>query len=347
MINIGFFPAHPSQLWMMNSLSKSTPNNVKILWYVRDKDIMIELAEQLGLDYQVVSEAGTGYIKNALELFINIFKFLNYTRKDNIDIWFSKYGAVNIAAWLLRKKNFSFNDDDADIVPIIALTSYPFSKNVFCTNWTRMGRYEKYAIRYPSLHELFYLHPNHFTPNKELAYSFLKLTNAEPYVIIRLSSLQAHHDLTATGVSNKLLSRMIDMIEPKFKIFISSEKPLIKEFQKYQINIPTSKIHTVLANASFVIGDSLTMMTEAAVLGIPNLRISSFSGKIGTLNEMERRQLTQSVKPDDEDEIINRLEVLIRNDSDSIIKHRNLLLKETIDPIDFIWENIIKKAFKH
>lgn len=341
MINIGFFPAHPSQLWMMYSMSKSAPDNINIIWYIRDKDITVKLADELKIDYKLVSEAGTGFLRNAWELFLNIFRFLRYTQKDKIDIWFSKYGSVNIAAWILGKTNFSFNDDDADIVPFIALTSYPFSKRVFCTNWTRMGKYERYAIRYPSFHELFYLHPNHFNPNIQDAFEFLKIKQSQPYILIRLSSLQAHHDLTAKGVSDSLLTKIISLSEQKYKIFISSEKPLKDAFREYEINIPTSKIHTILSGAAFVIGDSLTMMTEAAVLGVPSLRISSFSGKVGTLNEFERRLLTQSAKPDEEEKILKLIDQLIKGKSSEIKKHKDILLDETIDPIPFIWKKIL------
>tara|TARA_R110001599_G_C12273186_1_gene661706 strand:+ start:5986 stop:7020 length:1035 start_codon:yes stop_codon:yes gene_type:complete len=341
MINIGFFPAHPSQLWMMYSMARYAPANVNIIWYIRDKDITIKLADELKIDYKLVSEAGTGFLRNAWELFLNILKFLRYTKNDKVDIWFSKYGSVNIAAWILGKTNFSFNDDDADIVPFIALTSYPFSKKVFCTNWTRMGKYEKYAIRYPSFHELFYLHPNHFNPNIQEAFDFLKLKNSQPYILIRLSSLQAHHDLTAKGVSDDLLKKIITLSKQKYKIFISSEKPLKSDFEEYKINIPTSEIHTILAGASFVIGDSLTMITEAAMLGIPNFRISSFTGKIGTLIEIERRLLTQSARPYEEEKILKIVDQLITNNNDQINKNKELLLTETIDPIPFIWNKIM------
>lgn len=348
MINIGFFPAHPSQLWMMHSLSESAPPNVNIFWYVRDKDIMVELAKELKLDFQLVSKAKTGLLGNAFELFLNIFRFVYFTRRDSIGIWFSKYGSVNIASWMLRKKSFSFNDDDADAVPFIALTSYPFSKNVFCTNWTRMGYFEKYAIRYPSFHELFYLHPNRYTPNTKEALEFLNLDKNEPYVIVRLSSLQAHHDVNAKGVSDEMLGQIVSLLEQNYQVFISSEKPLKGAFVQYKISIPASKIHAVLAGADFVIGDSLTMITEAAVLGTPNLRISSFTGKIGTLNELEKRLLTQSVTPDEDEKIFKILNsTLTMKNKNRLEKEAAQLIEDTIDPIPFIWEKILEDVFDY
>lgn len=341
MDNIAFFPAHPAQLWIMYSLAKSKPTNVKIFWYIRDKDIMVELAQKLNIDYMLVSQAKTGFFGNAIELFLNIFKFLYYTRKDKIQIWFSKYGSVNIAAWLLRKKNFSFNDDDADIVPFIAITSYPFSKNVFCTNWTRMGKYEKYAIRYPSFHELFYLHPNRFEANAKKAYKLLNLSKNQSYVLIRLSSLQAHHDLDQKGITDEQLSQIVRLIEPKHAVYISSERPLKPQFEKFRIKIPPQEIHNILACADFFLGDSQTMIAEAAILGTPNLRISSFKGKLGYINELERRTLTSSVSPNDKKKIISSIEYLMNNTT-KLDQQRSQLLSETIDPVEFIWKELIK-----
>ncbi|MGK0379110.1 MAG: putative glycosyltransferase [Patiriisocius sp.] len=339
-VNIGFFPAHPSQIWMMHALASSAPQNIEISWYIRDKDIMVQLAKELSIDFQIVSVAGEGILGNAFELLCNIFRFLKITKKDKIEIWFSKYGAVNIAAWLLRTTNYSFNDDDADIVPFIAMTSYPFSKHVFCTKWTRMGKYEKLALRYPSFHELYYLHPNRFQANLTKAREFLNIPNSQTYALIRLSSLKAHHDLNQTGVSDALLFKLISQIEQKHRIYISSERPLRPEIEKFRVNIPMVQIHTILSSSSLVIGDSQTMIAEASVLGIPNLRISSFKGKLGYLDELERRELTKSVKPGDDQEIITALKEVMKQTPFDFDDKKIKLISETVDPISFIWKHI-------
>jgi uncharacterized protein len=44
-----------------------------------------------------------------------------------------------------------------------------------------------------------------------------------------------------------------------------------------------------MAFAQLYIGDSQTMATEAAVLGVPALRYNSFAGKISVLKELENK----------------------------------------------------------
>jgi uncharacterized protein len=341
---IGFFPAHPSQFWIMKALYESTPKHFEIHWYIREKDITRNLIDEFGIPYTMVSHAGTGLLGNAVEMLGNIRKFISFSKHHSIDLWLSKYGAVNIAAWLTHRKNLSFNDDDADIVPFIALTSYPFAEAVLCTDWTRMGRYEKRARRYHSFHELFYLHPKRFIPDLGSAIRHLKLNSYTPYAIVRLSSLTAHHDRKIKGVSDYLLCSLIERLQTQYTIFISSERPLKPEFEKYRLPISPIHIHNILAHASIIIGDSQTMVAEAAVLGIPGLRISTFAGQIGYLDELERRGLCVSISPENDGKILHELDILMSKNKADMIRKRLRLLEETVDPVDFFWTQM-KKLF--
>ena len=42
-----------------------------------------------------------------------------------------------------------------------------------------------------------------------------------------------------------------------------------------------------MAFAKMIVGDSQTVAAEASVLGTPSLRVSTFSGRLGYLNELE------------------------------------------------------------
>lgn len=340
MIRIGFFPAHPSQFWMMKALYDNAPAGVDIQWYIRDKDVTKSLLNSFKLPYTLVSKAQTGIIGNAFEFTENIFKFLWISKKDNVDLWLSKYGSVNISSWLLKIKNISFNDDDADIVPLIAYTSYPFASKILCTNWTRMKGFEKNAIHYNSFHELFYLHPNRFKADLNSALINLNMPNYKPYIIIRLSSLEAHHDINAKGICNDLLLKIINKFKGSYEIFISSEKKLSPLFKNFSLNIDPVFIHNIIAHASFVLADSQTMIAEAGVLGIPNLRISTFKDKIGYLNELEQRGLCASLTPSSK-LIIPAVESLLSQSTEELLKRRSDLIKSTDDPINFFWKEIL------
>ena len=68
-------------------------------------------------------------------------------------------------------------------------------------------------------------------------------------------------------------------------------------------------MHDALAFASMVVGDSQTMAAEAAVLGTPSLRTSTFAGRLGYLNELEQRyHLTRAFCPEETQQFLDTLE---------------------------------------
>ena len=107
---------------------------------------------------------------------------------------------------------------------------------------------------------------------------------------------------------------MISILELHGKVFISSEGKLPTKFVKYELKINIDHMHHYLAYCEFFISDSQSMSLEASLLGVPNLRISSFSGKISVLEELEHVYcLTKGIKPENETEIINYVEFVISN----------------------------------
>jgi predicted glycosyltransferase len=106
---------------------------------------------------------------------------------------------------------------------------------------------------------------------------------------VRIVSFDAHHDDDVEGIDSNLLSEIVSKLEAHGKVFISSEKKLPDEFNKYRLVIDPRDIHHYLNYASLVIGDSQSMIHEAALLGTPAIRYNSFIGKIGVFNLLENK----------------------------------------------------------
>ena len=85
----------------------------------------------------------------------------------------------------------------------------------------------------------------------------------EPYFLIRFSALNAHHDIGITGINTEVAQRLIDILSPHGRIYITSERPLEPQFEKYRIKINPLDMHHLMAYASLYIGDSQTMAAEA------------------------------------------------------------------------------------
>ena len=326
----------------MNALVPAFPDGINIHWVVRRKDCSEPLLRELKIDDAVVIDSGRGVVTNAIEFAGAVMRTIRETRRRNIDLWFSKYGAVNMAARLLGVRNVSFNDDDADIVPIIAKTSYPFADRVLCLTETRMKGYEEQAIRYDSFHELYYLHPNRFSPDQAVL-ERNQIDCRDPYCIIRLSALTAHHDVGVGGVAEDLLDEILAILSGKLRVYISSEKPLAEKYRPYGLSAGAADIHHLLAFAELLIGDSQTMSAEAAVLGTPAIRISDFTGKLSYLNTLESYGLITSFTPSNTGAILSlvrSLEFGARAKAEHRAR-REVMLKDKIDPVPWVVQQLL------
>jgi len=140
---------------------------------------------------------------------------------------------------------------------------------------------------------------------------------------------------------NKKGSTEYRMEENYGKVYVSSEQDLPEELKKYQLRVPVDKIHDVLYHANLFVGDSQTMTTEAAVLGTPAIRCSSFAGENDMTNfiELEKKYgLIFNYK--DPEKAIAKAQELIKdpNLKDKWVAKRKKLLDDKIDLSSFlIW----------
>jgi hypothetical protein len=81
------------------------------------------------------------------------------------------------------------------------------------------------------------------------------------------------------------------------------------------------------------------MTVEACMLGIPNIRINSFKGKISVLNNLETRyNLTKSVTSSEFK--IQDLDYVLYADMSEFEKNRQQLLQDKINPTPFYLKQI-------
>ncbi len=334
--NVAFYPAHPAQLWIMYYLSLELDDNIKVFWVLRDKDVLVALARKLELEFVIFSKAKTGIIGNALELTLNLFRAIRFTRKNKIHLWLTKYGAGNIAATLCGSKSLSFNDDDIDVVPLIAITSYPFAEKVLCPEWVRMGKYESKTKRYRGMNELIYLHPKRNAKIAQDRTNLIQDLGSENFILIRMSALAAHHDVGIRGISEEFVLQIISLYQSQYKVFISSEKKLSKNLEPYRLTLAVDSIHAALSAASCLVTDSLSMALEAAVLGTASVRLSDFGQEISAFESITQYKLIHNFSPDDTDGAKTCLaDVLTLNETGEIAQRSQSLREEMDDPAPY------------
>ena len=203
-----------------------------------------------------------------------------------------------------------------------------------------------------------FLHPNHFTPDPKIVEAY-GIDTSKPYFVMRFASLNAHHDSGIKGINTEIAERLVKILEPFGTIYITSERPLEPQFEKYRIKINPLDMHHVMAFASLYIGDSQTMAAEAGVLGVPFVRFNDFVGRIGYLRELEDkyelgygihasvlpadspiRRNDGSLQPSGVEELYKRVEELVAMPSEQRRKvwteRRETMLSDKIDCAKFL-----------
>jgi hypothetical protein len=202
-------------------------------------------------------------------------------------------------------------------------------------------KYEDYGkrhIRYQGYHEMAYLHPNYFRPAPSIL-NLLGLRQGEHYFLVRLVSLTAHHDIGAKGISTAQATFLVNHLSKHGKVFISAERTIDESMNSYLLPVPADRIFDVMAFADMVIGDSQTMIAEAAVLGTPALRCNSFVGRLSYLEELEHKYgLTAGIRPENFEKLIDKMNewLSMPNLKENWQNKRQIMLRECVDLTDWI-----------
>jgi predicted glycosyltransferase len=218
------------------------------------------------------------------------------------------------------------------VISTFARVTYPFATHVVSPNGCDNGKWNSKTIRYAGYHKLAYLHPNRFTPDAAVVDRYFP--HDSTYFIVRLAQLNAHHDDDAKGITNAFMQRLIHLLQEKGNVYITSERPIPQEFSHLLLQINPLDIHHIMAFATLYIGDSQSMAVEAAILGTPNVRISSFSGKISVLEELEHTyKLTTGIHPQEENNILSTIQNMLANQN-SKSEYANRRAKMLQDKVD-------------
>jgi len=247
------------------------------------------------------------------------------------------------AAFLTNRKSLVLDDDDKNTTPVFAALSHTFATKILSPDCLRNNDSKAKYIYYPGLHELSYLHPDVFFPQKDVL-STLKLAENEKIIILRFIDFKAHHDIGEQGLNSDQRKRLVKFLSGKGKLVITSESPLDAEFVSFNQKISPDKIHDLMAFASLYVGESQTMASEAAVLGIPAIRVNSFKNRIAYLTELEESYgLLYSYTPAEFDQAIEKINELLEPCTKQLwSEKRKKLLEDKINVSDFITSEILK-----
>ena len=343
-LNILFYLSHPAHFHLFkNVISSLIKSNYNISVLIKQKDVLEDLIKESDIKYKniMTKERKDNIFFVGFGLLNQGYRLLKFCYKKKIDVIIGTSPAVSHVGFILRKRSIIVNEDDAAVVPLLAKIAYPFATSIVSPDVCDNGNWENKSKKYKGYHELAYLHPSYFTPNKSIVHKYFN--NEESYFIIRFSKLGAHHDRGIEGINDKIAFKLVKKLKSHGKIIITSERKIHSSLEKYRMVFNPKHMHDIMAFASLYIGDSQTMAAEAGVLGIPFIRFNDFVGKIGYLNDLENNyKLGFGIKSGNPEKFIECLDSVLNLKNRKYIfrKRRDLMLNEKIDVVKY-FKNII------
>ena len=343
-----FYMGHPAHYHnFKNCIRILEKRGDEVLVVARGKDVLFDLIDSE--DWWVVkwparSPSGKmGLAKNVLE---REFKLMKLARSFRPNLMAGTDLVITHVGKVLGIPSVVVNEDDSAAIPLMAKYAFPYATAILAPNCCDQSPCNEKKIGYEGYHELAYLHPRYFQPDRQLLPS--EMRDADRYFILRFASLHAHHDEGKSGIGDDLAMEMIRMLMPYGKIFITSERPLSRELEPYRMPVHPSVIHHAMAFADLYIGDSQTMAAEAAVLGVPSIRYNDFVGELAYLEELENRYaLTIGISTAEKERLLSTVDQLLKDENltEKILSRRERLLEEKIDVTQF-WLEVFDKVAK-
>ena len=264
-------PKHYYQFKYIMQMLKRDGHMVHVL--ARDKDVLLNVLQEENVPYEIFGLHAKNMRDKVLatpKLVLNYYKIAKREKPDVIVSKASLYGTL--VARLIGAKAIIF--PDSEVVTLTNKVVVPMCSTVITPANFGLD-FGKKHIRIKGFFEDCYLAPSVFQPKEEVVNQYgLK----KPYALFRFVGWYANHDVNNSGFTAEQQRTMLQLAEQKMHVYISSEKKLPDDLEKYKLPTPAAEIHSVLAHADLYVGDSQTMATEAALLGTPAIRSNSFVG---------------------------------------------------------------------
>jgi predicted glycosyltransferase len=297
----------------------------------RDYGCTIPLLDWEGLEHSVYGQCGTDRRSLFKQLPGHYYRITRAVRQLEPDLIFgmgsyaAHAGVISGTPTILVLDSEPTSLDHTVSTPFARaiLTPSAFRKNLGQNHYTFEG-----------FKESAYLHPDVFEPDPTIRED-LGVGPDERYVILRLNAFGSHHDVGKGGFTPETRGPLIESLAEHATVFVSDEEGSMdfSSVPAQPFDLHPAKLHDALAEASLLIADTQTMVTEAALLGTPAIRSNSFVGDddMGNFQELEAAGLIVNLS--DVDEVSRQAQSLLadRGTRRDWRDRRNAYVKDMVD----------------
>ncbi len=275
---------HPADVHFFRwPIAKLKAEGHKVIVTSRHKDVAIDLLDEFQIEHRPISSLSGGVLALLGELFSRNYYLYKVVKKEQPDILVSVGGTfIAHVGFLTGVPSLVFYDTET--AKLQNLITYPFATEIHVPDCYEAALPERKAYRYQGYQELSYLHPENFSWDRDIAEQ-CGVKKGTKNFFIRLVAWNANHDIGETGWNVDLLTNVVEKLSAAGNLIISSEAELPGEFSQWLYKARVTDIHHVMAACDLVVGESATVASEAAVLGVPAIYMAKT--RLGYTSEEE------------------------------------------------------------
>ncbi|MGI9609078.1 MAG: DUF354 domain-containing protein, partial [Acidimicrobiia bacterium] len=327
---------HPAHVhFFRNAIHDLRSRGHEVAVTAKGKDLTLDLLDLYGIAYTRIEPPRP-------------MRFIAPTRMVGRDIalgrFFRRFGPDVVTAiggvwaaqtaFVLRRPAVVW--DDTDFHKLGHMVTHPFATEIHSPDaYRKPGR--KNQILYAGCHDLAYLHPRRFTPDRD-AVRGIGIDPDSDYCIVRFVSWDAQHDRGQSGLGDRGRVEVIETMSSRVRPYITSEGPMPRELEKYRLRIPAHHIHNAMAFARLCVSEGATMITEAAALGVPGVYVSTL--RAGVLDMYESYGLIDQTDNAADALAMATARLADEQGLEKAARSRKEFLADKIDVTDYIVETL-------
>jgi predicted glycosyltransferase len=271
-MRILFDIVHPADVhFFKHAVRRLSEEGHEVLLTSRVKDVVIQLLIELGLSHRIVSRQGKGPLGLLAELGRRDLAILQLARSFRPDVLVGN-NSPSVAHIGAALGTPSVVFDDTELNTYVRTLYRRFVTEIHTPRCYRRDLGTK-QLRYPGYHALAYLHPDHFQPN--LAWLAAQgLATDQLYFLFRFVRWGASHDIGLRGLTQAQKEDLVDLARKYGQVVISAEDELPESLEQYRCTMRVADMHQLVAGAAGLLGESATMCSEAACLGVPSMLVA-------------------------------------------------------------------------
>ncbi|RRJ33652.1 DUF354 domain-containing protein [Halocatena pleomorpha] len=262
----------------------------------RDYGCTTALLDWHDIDHTVYGACDTTRWSLLGQLPQHYIRILTHTRAFDPDVIFGMGAYAAHAGAFTRTPTVLILDSEP--TGLDHAVSMPFARTIVTPQAFRKDLGTNHYV-FVGFKESAYLHPGVYEPSTNIR-KRLGLGATERFVLIRFNAFGSHHDVGQGGFSEEQRRTLIERLADHATVFVSDEGGTLSldSLPARPFDDHPGVLHDALAEASLLVADTQTMVTEAALLGTPAIRSNSFVGPddMGNFLELESNGLVYNLR---------------------------------------------------